>query len=656
MYSIVNNSYKWFYIMLLFNTAVELSSIWLMYTLSSLYGSIADQDKNKFNSSIMKSCVAVTIISISQSVRGFAKDKMALEMRSQLIEYIKKYYFKAVINNSTSFQSHQNYNNNHSNTYCKTLDNTDQRITEDIDKLTTLVSLVLDNIVLSPLVLLFYTIYTWTLLGWSAPIICYSYFIFGTIISSFLSKPLVSITYFQEQLEGNFRSFHASFISNVIPITLLNGQDYEQARSSFIFKKLYNNKTNFIIRSFYLKLFTKWFDYAGSIVNYVAVGLSCFYVLNNHNSSYDNLTISNDNNKNGNNSSNSIKLFAAGSYACLYIINCFSKLLESAEGFSQIIGLSKRVIELIDLCDHYQNNSNNNSSNYNNINNNRNNYFVSNHENIQCKVMLMELKNIDLFSLNYNNFECEQSLLIKQLSLAITPGMKILITGASGAGKTTLLKTLHQFINNPQLGTLQANLLYPLVTMANHQENINDYDLNRMEYVLKICSLSHFIPYLHKPITAISNSIDNNNDRKDLSDKNCQSSYFEIDNIMIPMGVNDEARNTEDNNVNNHGCYMSVNMDMTSLPERDWPNTISSGEQQRLSLARMLLHKPKLAMFDEITSALDATTEEVIYNLISTHFETYLSVGHHQALHKYHTHELSILSSYKYQFSEIKQK
>ncbi|ETO00714.1 ATP-binding protein of ABC transporter, partial [Reticulomyxa filosa] len=68
----------------------------------------------------------------------------------------------------------------------------------------------------------------------------------------------------------------------------------------------------------------------------------------------------------------------------------------------------------------------------------------------------------------------------------------------------------------------------------------------------------------------------------------------------------------------------------------DWSKVLSVGEQQRLAIARILWHKPKLAFLDECTSALDELNENIIYEQLSKSNITFVSIGHRQSLLKYH--------------------
>lgn len=50
----------------------------------------------------------------------------------------------------------------------------------------------------------------------------------------------------------------------------------------------------------------------------------------------------------------------------------------------------------------------------------------------------------------------------------------------------------------------------------------------------------------------------------------------------------------------------------------EWSSVLSLGEQQRLAFARLLLSKPKLALLDESTSALDEVNEVCLDSKIYT--------------------------------------
>jgi putative ATP-binding cassette transporter len=74
----------------------------------------------------------------------------------------------------------------------------------------------------------------------------------------------------------------------------------------------------------------------------------------------------------------------------------------------------------------------------------------------------------------------------------------------------------------------------------------------------------------------------------------------------------------------------------------DWPNVLGTGEQQRLAFARLLLIKPRIAFLDEATTALDQTIEEIVYQILPTHVEKYVSTGEFATLGKYHEHVLTL--------------
>jgi vitamin B12/bleomycin/antimicrobial peptide transport system ATP-binding/permease protein len=78
--------------------------------------------------------------------------------------------------------------------------------------------------------------------------------------------------------------------------------------------------------------------------------------------------------------------------------------------------------------------------------------------------------------------------------------------------------------------------------------------------------------------------------------------------------------------------------------ERHWAQLLSGGEQQRIAIARALLHKPDWLFMDEATSALDETTEASLYRLIQDRLPqtTVVSIGHRANLRQFHQRRLEI--------------
>ena len=78
--------------------------------------------------------------------------------------------------------------------------------------------------------------------------------------------------------------------------------------------------------------------------------------------------------------------------------------------------------------------------------------------------------------------------------------------------------------------------------------------------------------------------------------------------------------------------------------ENDWTRVLSLGEQQRLSFARVLMHKPLAAFLDEATASMDEGLEDAMYRLLRKELPqtTIISVGHRSTLQTHHQHHLLI--------------
>jgi vitamin B12/bleomycin/antimicrobial peptide transport system ATP-binding/permease protein len=72
--------------------------------------------------------------------------------------------------------------------------------------------------------------------------------------------------------------------------------------------------------------------------------------------------------------------------------------------------------------------------------------------------------------------------------------------------------------------------------------------------------------------------------------------------------------------------------------EEHWNRMLSLGEQQRLGLARALLHAPQYLFLDEATASLDEASEAALYRLIEQKLPatTIVSIGHRSTLEAFH--------------------
>ena len=72
--------------------------------------------------------------------------------------------------------------------------------------------------------------------------------------------------------------------------------------------------------------------------------------------------------------------------------------------------------------------------------------------------------------------------------------------------------------------------------------------------------------------------------------------------------------------------------------EEHWNRVLSLGEQQRLGIARAILHAPDYLFLDEATASLDEPAEAMLYRLLNARLKsaTIVSIGHRSTLGAFH--------------------
>ncbi|OGI49195.1 MAG: cell division ATP-binding protein FtsE [Candidatus Muproteobacteria bacterium RBG_16_65_34] len=182
---------------------------------------------------------------------------------------------------------------------------------------------------------------------------------------------------------------------------------------------------------------------------------------------------------------------------------------------------------------------------------------------------------------------------LKDVSLELARGEMAFVTGHSGAGKSTLLRLI-ALIERPTRG----------------QALVNSRNLARVP--------RRRIPHFRRELGIVFQ------DYRLLSDRTV------YDNVALPLIVTGTDRREIPRRVR-------AALDKAGLLEKErmYPVTLSGGEQQRVGIARAVVHRPPLLLADEPTGNLDAQLSDEILELFldfHRHGTTVLIATHDQRL------------------------
>ena len=179
---------------------------------------------------------------------------------------------------------------------------------------------------------------------------------------------------------------------------------------------------------------------------------------------------------------------------------------------------------------------------------------------------IVELKNV---SKVYNTGEKEFKAL-DGVNLAINKGEFVVILGPSGAGKSTLLNLIGG-MDTPTEGSIKIDG----EEISKYNENqLSDYRAENIGFIFQFYNILPTLTVLEN-VELVKDIVKNGNDSKE---------------AIKAVGLEEHMNK--------------------------FPNQLSGGEQQRVSIARAIAKNPKLLLCDEPTGALDSKTGVEVLKLL----------------------------------------
>ncbi|KAK3571229.1 hypothetical protein QTP86_005418 [Hemibagrus guttatus] len=423
---------------------------------SQFYGVLSEKNYGKFKELVAFSILLIILNSALKSLEQYISNLLYIGWRRCLTQKLHGDYFSGRVYYTL-------------NVLQKNIDNPDQRMTQDAERLCKQLSSMASRLVISPFTISYYSYQCFKITGWIGFVSILGFFLVGTLANKLLIGPIVSTLVEQEKLEGDFRFKHmqirvnaesAAFYSiteSVVRLVFRAGK-VEHVRTDHRLQSLLHTQRKLIDRELLLYIGVNTFDYLGSILSYIIIAIPIFAGV------YDGLT-----------PGEISVLVSQNAFVCIYLINCFTQLIDLSTTVSDVAGYTHRIGELQEVMqdiNRKQCDEDWDSAEMGNFDRDGGSSPASS----DAAIVLNELSFTSPVS---------EDLLVKDLSLRVCEGTHLLVVGNTGTGKTSLLRVLN-LLWEPANGVIfPLKDLYPVTGSVDDERILRYLELAGMSSLLK---------------------------------------------------------------------------------------------------------------------------------------------------------------------------
>jgi putative ABC transport system ATP-binding protein len=166
---------------------------------------------------------------------------------------------------------------------------------------------------------------------------------------------------------------------------------------------------------------------------------------------------------------------------------------------------------------------------------------------------------------------------LRGVSLTVKKGEFVIIFGTSGGGKTTMLNIIGT-IDTPSRGDIK--IFEKLIKSDTPDQDLSNIRLNNISFVFQSFNLFQNLNVL--------------------------------ENVEMPMKIKGKLSYKK---IKERALYLIDKVGLTNRINH-FPNQLSGGEQQRVTIARALVNSPDILLLDEPTGDLDTKNADIVMSLL----------------------------------------